>query len=44
MNNSEINYQEKLRNFQAITDNGNDTVAMDYLQKSNWDESVKIKN
>jgi hypothetical protein len=40
MNNIEINYQEKLRNFQAMTDNHIDATALDYLQKSNWDETV----
>jgi hypothetical protein len=40
MNNSEINYQEKLKNFQAMTDSHNEAVALDYLSRCNWDESV----
>jgi hypothetical protein len=42
MNNSEINYHEKLKNFQVMTDNHNEQVAMDYLTKNNWDESVLL--
>jgi hypothetical protein len=40
MNNNEIKFQEKVKNFQAMTDNYNDTIAMEYLMKTNWDESV----
>lgn len=42
MNSSEINYQEKIKNFQVMTDNHNEQVALDYLTKNNWDESVNI--
>ena len=42
MNNSnEINYQERIKNFQIMTDNYNETTASDYLMKSNWDENVR---
>ncbi len=41
MNSSEINYQEKIKNFQVMTDNHNEQFALDYLTKNNWDESVK---
>ena len=41
MNNNEINYEERIKNFQIMTDNNNETIALDYLMRSNWDESVK---
>ncbi len=40
MNSSEINYQEKIKNFQVMTDNHTEQVALDYLTKNNQDESV----
>ncbi len=43
MNSNEINYHEKIRNFQIMTDNNNEQIALDYLSRSNWDESVIFK-
>jgi hypothetical protein len=43
MNNNDINYQERIKNFQIMTDNGNEATALDYLAKCNWDESVSFR-
>jgi hypothetical protein len=40
MNDNDINYQERVKNFQIMTDNYNESTAVDYLTKSNWDENV----
>ena len=40
---NEINYDEKIQNFQLITENHDHEIAMNYLQKNNWDEAVKSK-
>jgi hypothetical protein len=42
MNNDSFNRNERIKNFQIMTDNYNDTTAAEYLMKSNWDESVYI--
>ena len=42
MNDSEINYNEKIKNFQVMTDNHNEQIALDFLTKNNWDESVRV--
>jgi hypothetical protein len=40
MNNYNNNELEKIKNFQIMTDTNNEQVAIDYLTKFNWDESV----
>lgn len=35
-----IDYTEKIRTFQAIVDNYNEEIALNYLTKANWDETV----
>ena len=35
-----IDYSEKLQTFMAITENNNQEIALNYLQKANWDETV----
>lgn len=41
----EIDYSEKILNFLALTDNYNEEIALNYLTKTNWDETVSlIKN
>jgi hypothetical protein len=42
--NSKIDYTEKIRNFQAIVDNYNEEISLNYLTKANWDESVFYNN
>ena len=37
---NEINYQDKITNFQAITENYDYDIAIKYLQEGKWDESV----
>lgn len=39
---NEINYDEKICNFQAITENYDNEIAMNYLTRHNWDETVEI--
>jgi hypothetical protein len=41
---SKIDYTEKIRNFQAIVDNYNEEISLNYLTKANWDESVFYNN
>jgi hypothetical protein len=44
MNSNEINHQERIKNFQIMTDNTNEATALEFLMKSNWDESVNYNN
>jgi hypothetical protein len=37
---SDFDFTEKVRTFQAMTDNYNEETALNYLQKANWDEAV----
>jgi hypothetical protein len=39
-----IDYTEKIRNFQALVDNYNEEVALNNLTNANWDEFVNILN
>ena len=34
----EINYAEKINTFKLLIDNNSDDIALNYLQKANWDE------
>ena len=38
--NKEIDYTNKIHTFQAIVVNDNYDIALNYLQKANWDEIV----
>ena len=38
---NEINYDEKIKTFQLITENYDNDIAMNYLSRNNWDEAVK---
>lgn len=40
----EIDYGEKINTFIAMTENNNQDVALSYLGKYNWDETVKLIN
>lgn len=40
MNTDDIDYTEKIRNFQAMVDNYNEEIALSYLTKADWDETV----
>lgn len=35
-----IDYSEKIQTFMAITENINQEIALNYLEKANWDETV----
>lgn len=37
---NDINYDEKIKTFQLITDNNDYEVAINYLTNFNWDENV----
>ena len=37
---NETNYQEKVSNFQSITQNDDPHLAERYLEDANWDENV----
>ena len=37
---NEINYDEKIKTFQLITENCDYEIAFNYLTKYNWDEHV----
>jgi hypothetical protein len=37
-----IDYTEKIRNFQVMVDNYNEEIALNYLTKADWDETVNI--
>ena len=37
-----IDYTEKIRTFQALVDNYNEEIALNYLTKANWDEMVNL--
>ena len=37
---ADIDYTQKIRNFQHITDNYNEDEAFTYLEKFDWDENV----
>ena len=36
----EVDYTQKIKNFQSITDNYNEEEALTYLEKFDWDEKV----
>jgi len=36
----ELDYTTKIKNFQARIDNYNEEVALEYLMRADWDESV----
>lgn len=38
---TDIDYTEKIRQFQALTDNYNEDEALTYLEKFDWNEKVK---
>jgi hypothetical protein len=40
MNNNNNNELEKIKNFQIMTDTNDEQIAIDFLVKYNWDESV----
>jgi hypothetical protein len=40
MTKDNIDYTEKIRNFQAMVDNYNEEIALNYLTKADWDETV----
>ena len=40
MKHYDSNQQEKIKNFQIMTDTNNEQIALEYLSKNNWDESV----
>lgn len=40
--NDQIDYTEKIKNFQAMVDNYNEEIALNYLTKADWDEAVNI--
>jgi hypothetical protein len=37
-----IDYTEKIRNFQAMVDNYNEEIALSFLTQAYWDETVNI--
>ena len=37
-----IDYTEKIRNFQAMVDNYNEEIALSFLTLADWDETVNI--
>lgn len=37
----DIDYTQKIKNFQSITDNYNEEEALIYLEKFDWDEKVR---
>jgi hypothetical protein len=43
---NEINYDEKIKTFQLMTENFDHDLAINYLSKNNWDEIVnhQLKN
>ena len=38
----EIDYTQKIRNFQHLTDNYNEEEALMYLEKHDWNEKVSF--
>ena len=40
MEKEEIDYSVKIQNFITMTENNNQEIALNYLQKANWDETV----
>jgi len=40
--NDNIDYTEKIRNFQAMVDNYNEEIALSFLTQADWDETVNI--
>ena len=40
----EIDYNTKIQNFLAMTETGDEEVAIKYLQSSNWDETKAVNN
>ena len=36
----ELNYSEKIENFKLLIENQDDEIAINYLQKTDWDEST----
>jgi hypothetical protein len=45
MNSFELNEKiiEKLNTFKALVENYNDEIALKYMQKGDWDETVNLK-
>lgn len=39
---SDIDYTEKIKTFQHLTDNFNEEEGLNYLEKNNWDENVRF--
>ena len=37
---TDIDYTQKIRNFQLLTDNFNEEEGLNYLEKCDWDENV----
>lgn len=37
----EIDYTERMRSFQMLTDNYNEETALQFLEKANWDDKVR---
>ena len=35
----EVNYNEKIKTFQLLINNDSDDIALNYLERANWDES-----
>ena len=42
MNYDEINYGEKIETFKLMIENQNDDIALNYLQRTNWDEEKAV--
>ncbi len=40
MKQNDNNEHEKIKNFQIMTDTNDEQLAIDFLSKYNWDESV----
>ena len=36
----QLNYAEKIENFKLLVENQDDEIAINYLQKADWDESI----
>lgn len=41
---TDVDYIQKIRNFQNLTDNYNEEEALNYLEKTNWDEKTAAEN
>lgn len=42
MEKNEINYSERIQAFMAMAETNSEDIAVNYLQRSNWDEIVHI--